>query len=251
MTDWTRQFDSLNWSEHALFLDFDGTLAPIVPRPADAVIDRRTREALDRMREKTRGALAILSGRDLDDLDQRLAPLRLPAAGSHGMELRDVSGRHHLIGAGSATLNPVVAGLTAFAEHEGLLVERKAGAVAIHYRGRPELANRCREIVEGLAAASDTLRAVHGHQVSEVVLRGIDKGRALRAFLAQEPFAGRVPVAVGDDTTDEDAFSAAQGAGGLGIKIGPGDTCALLRLPGIKAFLDCFHRVAMGDAGTI
>ncbi len=241
------ELERIDWPGHALFLDFDGTLAPIVPRPEDAAVDPPTAEALLRLQGLTGGALAIISGRDLDDLDRRLAPLLLPAAGSHGTEMRDAAGRRRMIANGAERMAPAATTMAAFASREGLMLERKAGATTIHYRARPELASMCRALVESLADGAPGLRALHGHLVSEIVLEGVDKGRALRAFMADAPYAGRRPVAIGDDTTDEDAFAAAQDAGGLGVKIGEGRTCARVRIGRIEDFLAWLQRSAAAD----
>lgn len=231
----------VGWDSHALFLDFDGTLAPIVARPEDAAIAPATAGALVRLTALTGGALAILSGRDLADLDARLRVPGLAAAGSHGMELRDAAGHMRMLGSGDGELDAAAAELAGFARKHDLILERKKGAATIHYRSRPDLGDAAQDLVERLAAGHDGLRPMHGHMVSEVVLAGIGKGNAVRAFLEVPPFRGRIPVAVGDDTTDEDAFAAAQDAGGFGVRIGPGATCAHHRLPEIGAFLDWLH----------
>jgi trehalose 6-phosphate phosphatase len=240
--DWPR----LDWRTHAIFLDFDGTLAPIVPRPEQAAIAERTRGAVAAMMEKTGGALAILSGRDLDDLDGRLAPLRLPAAASHGVVRRD--------GAGTVRRDPHAAGKLAaaadrmeeFGRSRDLLIERKAGAVTVHYRNHPEAGDAARALVDDIVSDAEGLRAIHGNMVSEVAVAGANKGVALDAFMAEPPFAGRTPFMAGDDTTDEDAFEAAQARGGLALKIGRGSSVARLRVDAIEDFLDWLHRAAEG-----
>lgn len=233
-----------DWRRHALFLDFDGTLAPIVHRPADAAASPETRRAVRRIAEMTGGALAILSGRDLDDLDARLAPLVLPAAGTHGVVRRDAEGRLHRDASAGARFDDAAGRVEAFAHRNGLLVERKSGAVALHYRAAPELAVHARRFIDDIVAAGPELRSIHGNMVSEVVIPAADKGRALAAFMKEPPFAGRVPLMAGDDMTDEDAFFAAQRLGGSGLKIGPGETAAMYSLPDIEAFHDWLHKVA-------
>ncbi len=233
-----------DWGRDALFLDFDGTLAPIVARPELATIAPTTREVLAALLELTGGAVAILSGRGLADLDTKLAPLKIAAAGAHGAELRragDVPGAAPEM---APALMPAHADLTAFAARHGLLLERKSGAVTLHYRAQPALAAECRALVERLAEGPG-LRAMHGLMVSEVALAGIDKGTALRTFMAEPPFAGRRPIAAGDDTTDEDAIRAAQALGGAGIRIGDAPTAAHHRAPSIAAFLDWLARAAV------
>jgi len=219
----------LDPASHAFFLDFDGTLAPIVPRPEDAAMPAHTREILTALIRAAGGAVAVLSGRALDDLRQRTAPLDLVLAGSHGLEIStDPSAVR------SAALDEAFHRLGAFARTESLLIERKPGAVALHYRGRPDdLGAEVRRRVD--AAGGEGLRVMHGDCVSEVLLADADKGRALRRLAQTAPFAGRVPVMIGDDVTDEDGIAAAMDLGGLGLRIGGGVSRAAWRLPDPEA----------------
>lgn len=234
----------LDWRSHAVFLDFDGTLAPIVPRPEQAGISDRTRAAVARLLERTDGALAIVSGRDLDDLDDRLAPLRLPAAASHGVVRRDGAGNIRRDESAAERLAAAAERMNDFAGPRDLLIERKAGAVTVHYRNHPEAGDAARALVDEIVADSQGLRAIHGNMVSEVAVAEANKGHALDAFMAEAPFAGRTPFVAGDDTTDEDAFEAAQRRGGLALKIGTGPSVARLRVDEIDDFLDWLHRAA-------
>lgn len=236
----------LDWSRHALFLDFDGTLAPIVPRPEDAAASPETRRAVEAIIEKTGGAVALLSGRDLTDLDKRIAPLKPPAAGSHGVVRRDAAGRLHQDAATGEELAAATARIEEFARQHGLLVERKSGAVTVHYRNLPDAAVPSRALADEIVAATQGLRAIHGNMVSEIAVLAANKGHALDAFMAEPPFAGRIPVMAGDDTTDEDAFEAAQRHGGIGLKIGTGRTAATARVGTIDEFLAWLHRAARG-----
>jgi len=233
-----------DWRRNALFLDFDGTLAPIVPRPEDAAASTETRQAVERIAELTGGAVAILSGRDLVDLDRRIAPLMLPAAGSHGAVRRDATGTLHRAEISDQELAQAIATLEQFAAPRDLLVERKTRAVTIHYRNHPEQADHARKLVDEITADTPALRAIHGNMVSEIATRATNKGQALRDFMEEPPFAGRVPVMIGDDTTDEDAFRVAESMGGAGVKIGPGETVASHRFATIDDFLGWLHRVA-------
>jgi trehalose 6-phosphate phosphatase len=234
----------LDWRTHAVFLDFDGTLAPIVPRPEQAAIAAETRAAVARLIELTGGALAILSGRDLADLDRMLAPLCPAAAASHGVVLRDGAGRLRRDDGAAARLAAAISEMEDFAAPRDLLVERKAGAVTVHYRNHPDAGGAARALVDRIVSGSQGLRAIHGNMVSEVAVAEANKGRALDAFMSEPPFAGRTPFMAGDDTTDEDAFEAAQRLGGLALKIGDGPSAARLRVAGIGCFLDWLHRAA-------
>lgn len=237
----------VDWTRHAIFLDFDGTLAPLVARPEDARLSTATRGAITRLGKLTDGALALLSGRALADLDALTHPLSAPASGSHGAEIRGPDGASHANPHRQALLHHPAEMLAGFACDHDLLVERKPGAVTIHYRATPDLAEECRSIVERLAAADPKLRAMHGHMVSEVALAGVDKGTALRQFMAWAPFRGRLPVMVGDDVTDEDAIRAAQAMGGFGIKIGDAPSEARYRAGDIGVFLDWLEDVSRPD----
>ncbi|SDO71826.1 trehalose 6-phosphate phosphatase [Lutimaribacter pacificus] len=218
-----------SWSAHALFLDFDGTLAPIVSRPRDACLTEITRRLLVRLAAATGGAIAILSGRALTDLAERLEGLPLALSGCHGMEIRHSDKCIETSTPGDNALDAAFGQLQPVATKHGLLIERKPGSIALHYRNRPESADSCRSSV-ARAAATRGLRALHGNMVSEAALAGVDKGRALRRFLRDAPFAGRLPVMIGDDATDEDGFRVAQELGGFGLRIGSSDTVARYRV---------------------
>lgn len=230
-------------ADAALFLDFDGTLAPLAPHPDEVEVARTTRATLARLQEATGGALAIVSGREIAAVDAMLAPLRLPTAGAHGSERRDAQGHVHYDGDHDA-LAMAAARLEAFAEERALLFERKRGAAAIHFRARPETEADGRAFADSLVAEADDLRVIHGNMVAEIAIIGRDKGVAVKAFMVEPPFAGRVPVAVGDDVTDEDAIRAAQALGGTGIRIGTTETVAAVTMPDIEAFLDWLGRTA-------
>src|SRR5580765_6258547 len=181
--------------------------------------------ALQALARQLDGALAIVSGRPLAQLDALLAPLRLPAAGAHGAEWRGASGAttRRL----DAPPPPLVQAARALvAAHAGLILETKPAGFALHYRARPELEDTCREALFAALSARPEARAVwqwlDGHCVFELKQRSVSKGLAVRALLAQAPFAGRQPVFVGDDVTDEDGIAAVQAAGGFGVRVGAG-----------------------------
>ena len=226
----------LDWTRHALFLDFDGTLAPLVARPEDVVMAASTRELISTAMRVTDGAVAVISGRALDDLAGMLGPLSPAMSGSHGAEVRLTGGDAQSGSIDGGARDGAFADLSDMASDAGLLLERKPGAVALHYRNRPELERASIHAVTR-AARQHGLRAMHGNMVSEAALAGIDKGSALRAFMEQPPFHGRVPVMIGDDTTDEDGFAAAQEMGGAGLRIGGTETCARYRVATMEAAL--------------
>jgi trehalose 6-phosphate phosphatase len=219
----------------ALFLDFDGTLVPIAPRPQDVRVPAWVLPALEALAGPAhlRGALAIVSGRPIEQLDSFLSPLRLPAAGAHGAEWRGVSGRierQHR----EPPQGVVACGRALAASHAGLILEAKPSGLALHFRARPELESTCRDALFAALAAVPGAGAIwewlHGHCVFELKQRAVSKGSAVRALLTHAPFAGRLPVFVGDDRTDEDGIQAVQAAGGFGVRVGRGATQARYRL---------------------
>lgn len=228
----------------AFFLDFDGTLVEIAARPEDVVVAPRTRAVLARLSAATNGALAIISGRELADIDRFLAPLRLAAAGSHGAELRAAPGAAAEEAEGHAVLHRAAEDLAAFAGRHGLLLEHKRGALSLHYRSHPEHGDAARALVARIAAGTPELRTIDGNMVAELALAGFDKGRAVERLLETPRFAGRMPVVAGDDTTDEDAFVAALRRGGVAIKVGAGRTAAGHRARDTAAFLDWLEATA-------
>lgn len=222
----------------ALFLDFDGVLAPIVLRPDMSAMSARTVATLARLRVATGGAVAVVSGRALDDLERKLVALQppLPAAGSHGLERRLANGAVARVG-GDPAVQTAIDRVVAFAESHGLLVERKAAGAAIHYREQPDLEAACLKTVESVAATAG-LRVVHGKMIAEMSVASADKGTAVAAFMAEAPFRGRMPIVAGDDVTDEDAFRVVVAMGGIAIKVGDGPTAANRRAADIDEFLE-------------
>ncbi|MFY0615363.1 MAG: trehalose-phosphatase [Hyphomicrobiaceae bacterium] len=239
--------NQLSVSSTALFLDFDGTLAGLVDRPENVRIEARTLANLVRAFKKLDGALAIITGRDLTTLDAFLAPHVFPASGVHGFETRDSDGLISRRSANLEALDRVRHLLAEFAgEHHDLLLETKPASIALHYRRRPELADRCQQAVREALSGESELRVMQGKMVVEIKAHQGDKGQAILAFLDQPPFGERVPVFIGDDVTDEAAFAAVNARGGVSIKVGAGDTCATYRLQDPNAVHDWLGALA-GD----
>lgn len=214
----------------AFFFDFDGTLVAIAPRPDLVAVEPHVRDVLAALSEQFGGALAIVTGRPLDVVDGFMAPLRLATAAEHGSVRRDASGGMHIDKGNAAAVEAAHAALEAFAEDKaGLLLERKSSSVALHYRARPELAAACKAAVETVVADNPELVVLPGKMVFELKPKGVDKGEAVRAFLAEAPFRGRTPVFIGDDVTDEHAFAVVNALRGISVKIDDGDTLARYR----------------------
>lgn len=213
----------------AVFLDFDGTLVDLAPTPDGVRVAPGVIEALALLAERHGGALALISGRPVAQIDAMLAPLVLPVAGVHGVERRGADGQLHV--AATPDVAPVLARARALAAmYPGLLVERKRGAVALHYRLAPELEPLCLQEMTAAVQACPGVLLLHGKMVLEAKPAATDKGGAIAAFLQESPFAGRRPVFAGDDTTDEAGFAFVQQAGGQGVKVGSGPSAATLRL---------------------
>lgn len=223
-------------ADWAWFLDVDGTLIHIAPTPSAISMPVWLPGLLTRLSERHGGALAVVSGRTLDNLGQLLAPFAGPAAGLHGIERRSPDGRVTRP-APDPALDQIRRRLHAdIAPWQGVLLEDKGLGVALHYRNAPEREDECRRLAEAVVAAHSGFRLLSGKMVFELKPRGYDKGGALRAFMAEPPFAGRVPVFVGDDVTDEFGFEAANQMGGVSVLVGePRATAARFRLPHVDA----------------
>ena len=223
-------------TRHALFLDFDGTLVSFVDDPADAAIESDVLENLARLQERLGGALAIVSGRRIADLDRFLTPLAFAAAGVHGLEMRAVPGGPIVQRAGPEAMEHVRAALHAAVDIVGgLKLEDKGTALVLHFREHPELEETAKTLMASAVGGQSGLSVMAGNRIVEVHPAGIDKGVAVRALMGAAPFAGRVPVYVGDDTTDEFALEVVKTLGGLGIKVGEGDSAATARFADVSA----------------
>jgi len=214
----------------ALFLDFDGTLVDIAPEPGAVVVPSTLVPTLAALQRFLGGAVAVVSGRPIRELDQFLSPLRLPVAGVHGAERRSATGLMEYIA--DQPLGEVEHAARALAErHPGLLVEHKRSSLALHYRAVPHLEAECIAAMQAAVDRSPGLTLLRGKMVAEAKPTGASKGAAIEAFLNEPPFAGRLPLFVGDDVTDEVGFATVQRLGGLGVKVGEGPTAAWQRLP--------------------
>ena len=210
----------------ALFLDFDGTLAELGP-DADAIwLEPGSAVSLARLADLLDGAVAILSGRDLRDLASRV-PDGLWRAGGHGLEI---------IAPSETPPTPpgppprqVLEILRGAERHPGVRLELKGPVAALHFRAAPEAEAECLAAAEAAARTGGDLIAQAGKMVVEVKPSAAHKGRTLEKLARTGPFAGRRPVMIGDDTTDEDAIEAALRLGGTAVKVGEGDSAAPIR----------------------
>ncbi|MDH3419757.1 MAG: trehalose-phosphatase [Gammaproteobacteria bacterium] len=228
------------WPEHAaLFLDLDGTLLEFAETPDGVEITERFKALLRRLDRVEHGAVAFVSGRTIARLDELLAPHRFALAGVHGSERRRSTGRVAPAPIDSAALDPVRERLRRFAtDYEGVLIEDKGISLALHYRQQPGLAAVVEQLGTNLAAELPSgWEMLEGNHVLEIKPAGIDKGAAIRQFMSEAPFAGRTPVFIGDDVTDEAGFRAVNELGGVSVKVNSGSTDARWHLPDVDAVL--------------
>lgn len=225
--------------EHcAVFLDIDGTLLELAPAPDQVHVSPALEALLGSLRRRLGGALALVTGRAIGDVDRLFPGMRMAVAGQHGCERRDADGTLHLHAGRTVTLEQLRALFTAFASrHEGLMLEDKGASLALHYRAVPELAAHVHRTMRETVAASgsDGYRLEPGKRLLELRPDARDKGTAIRDFMTEPPFQGRRPVFVGDDRGDEHGFAVVRRMGGWAIKVGPGATRAQHRLADVAA----------------
>jgi len=224
---------SCDW---AYFFDVDGTLIPIAETPAAVRVSQELRALLEHLYTCSGNAVALMTGRPIAEIDRLFPAVELPVAGQHGAERRDSAGRvtRHEPSVDLAAVRQRLA--SAALANPGLLFEDKGLSVALHYRRVPRLAGFVHRTMDELLPTLGGAYSVQkGKSVVELKPAGKDKGRALLEFMEEPPFAGRVPVFVGDDATDEFGFDTVNRLGGYSIKVGPGDTAARWRLEDVQA----------------
>jgi trehalose 6-phosphate phosphatase len=206
-----------------LFLDVDGTLLELADHPRAVAVDPELRRLIDRLRAAATGAVALVSGRTIADLDRLFGMPQLPLAGMHGCERRDATGVLHVAPVALEQLAEVRQGLHRMAaRHPGLLVEDKGAALALHFLKAPHLEHELRAEVALLAAPLvPRFALLDGHSVIEIKPAAHTKDSAVTAFMAEAPFQGRQPVFIGDDQTDYGGFAAVRRLDGLAIAVGP------------------------------
>ena len=231
----------------ALFLDVDGTLLDFAPRPGAVIVPPSLIEALARAESALGGALALVSGRSIEDLDRLFAPLRLCASGVHGAQLRFApSGSEELYEEAEGLPRRLWNALTEILfDFPGTFAENKRYSFAVHYRTVPILKGRLRERLNTLLTEHKDLDLVmlHGHSVFEMKSCGFDKGKAIERFIARKPFSGRVPIFVGDDATDEPGFAVVARLGGRAFSVGdlrPGASFAFAGPESVRSWISAF-----------
>jgi trehalose 6-phosphate phosphatase len=246
MQDQSGSFDAPTLADPdkvALFLDLDGTVLDIAQVPEEVTTPPDLTAVLGRLQARLGGALAVLTGRKIEDVDRLLSPLRLPAAGVHGSEIRFEPEGKIETGSREVPAGLVEAVRDFVAATPGLLLEHKGISIAVHYRAVPKMQPALEtELRRLLDHHGSRLALSHGRRVFELVPEGATKGTALARLMRSPRFRQRVPVVIGDDQPDEAALAAAAELGGLGLKVegehfpaggthfkGPGEVRAWLR----------------------
>ncbi len=209
--------------DRAILLDIDGSILDIAPSPREVQVPNDLRRTLVRLAEATGGALALVSGRPIDDIDLIFSPLRFAAIGVHGAEMRvrgsaDVQPRARPL---SAALKRKLATVAEQLE-PGILIEDKTYSLALHYRLAPEKGPMILAAVSKICAgdAQEAVEILPGKLVVDVKPVGINKGNAVRGLMQHPPFAGRRPIFVGDDTTDLPVFGMISEFAGQAYSVG-------------------------------
>jgi trehalose 6-phosphate phosphatase len=236
----------------AILLDIDGTILDLAPSPRQVWVPPGLRRTLARLNELTGGAVALVSGRKLAEIDLIFAPLQLAAVGGHGAEMRIAPDADPVERATS--LNPVLKRKLASINElgPGILVEDKGYSLALHYRLAPDKEAIVRAEVEAICAAAPpgTVEILPGKLVFEVKPAGINKGNAVCELMSYAPFTGRNPIFVGDDTTDEPVFGILSQFGGIGYSVGrisPGSNGQFETPEAVRTWL---MRIAAEGAGV-
>jgi trehalose 6-phosphate phosphatase len=219
--------------ECAFLLDVDGTILDLAATPREVFVPAELRQTLARLRDRSNGAIAFVSGRLIEELDLIFAPLTLPAVGGHGAEFR-LTADGDIVDQVLKLPTKVKQRFAIIAEEgPGIIVEDKGVSIALHYRLAPEKENYVRRaalnVIEDLAL--DNLELLPGKFVVEIKQRGFNKATAVRALMRHPPFKGRKPVFIGDDLTDEPVFPVIPDFGGRGFSVGR-------RVPGVPGHFE-------------
>ena len=242
---------SLSTRDWSLFLDIDGTLLDIAERPDRVQVPPTLVRDLERISISLSGALALVSGRSIQWIDDAFDPLRLPTAGQHGSEIRVTD--ESVIVAKAVDLERVRALLQPLKSIDGVEIEDKGLTVAVHYRRARDRAAAKSAIETALATLDGTVEAVPGRFVYEVKAQAVNKGTAVARLSETSPFSGRMPVYFGDDHTDEYAFRETLSRGGIAVQVGPAQApngCLRIEGPGeTRQWLaGLFRTTVAGDA---
>jgi trehalose 6-phosphate phosphatase len=209
--------------ECAILLDIDGTLLDLAPTPREVWVPPDLAETLSRLYDKTSGALALVSGRSLNDIDLIFAPEQFPAVGGHGAEMR-ISTDNEAVATHAPPMDKELKRrLAAIAKlSPGILLEDKGYSLALHYRLAPHAEKAIYAAVSLIRAdlPNAPIEVLPGKCVCEIKQSGFDKATGVRELMSHEPFRGRRPIFIGDDVTDESVFAIMPDLGGLAFSVG-------------------------------
>jgi trehalose 6-phosphate phosphatase len=229
---------ALDW---CLFLDVDGTLVELTDTPSQTAADAQIKSLLREVSERLGGAVALISGRKIETLDQLFSPLKLPAAGLHGVERRKFDGSIQGASFVDSRLDLARAALKSLVDaHPGTLLEDKERTIAVHFRTAPQFADAMRDgVVEIANSLGRDYHIQSGKMMFEIKPRGFTKATAIRSFMKESPFRGRRPVFIGDDLTDQDGFAMVESQGGLSVGVGDHvqGQYYLANVPAVRAWL--------------
>lgn len=221
-TDPTQARPATGRDSWCLFLDVDGTLLEFASAPDAVHVDGALRSLLLQVARTLEGAVALVSGRAIAEIDRLFAPPQWPAAGLHGLERRDARGHLCRHATRSGRLDKARLELLRLANRTpGVLLEDKGESIAVHYRAAPEQEPVLRRLVDQVASElAPGYHVLDGSRVLEIKPSVATKADAVRAFMQEAPFTGRRPIYVGDDVTDLDGFAAVDQGGGLSVAVG-------------------------------
>ncbi len=206
------------FAQAALLLDMDGTLLDIAPTPDSVVVAPGLAGTLEQLRDHLAGAVAVVTGRPVAQIDALLPGVLTAVSGEHGGAIRPAPGADLERAPLPELPDALRSAAAALAEpHPGVILEHKARGFVLHYRLAPELGRPLRAALDSLLVPHPALQLIPAHMAWEIRPNGVDKGSAVRELMARAPFAGRIPVFIGDDVTDEDGMRAARHFGGAGL----------------------------------
>src|ERR1700692_1494757 len=212
-----------HWDQCAVLLDIDGTLLDLAPTPREVWVPPGLSKTLHRLLERTDGALALVSGRSLNDIDLIFAPEQFPAVGGHGAEMRIRGDSEAVAGHAPPMDKELKRRLAAIAKlSPGILLEDKGYSLALHYRLAPHAEQAIYAAVSLIRAElpDAPIEVMPGKCVCEIKPSGFNKASGVIELMSHEPFRGRRPIFIGDDVTDESVFAIMPGFGGLAFSVG-------------------------------
>lgn len=227
----------LRLQDTSLFLDFDGTLVDIAPTPESIEVPAALPRRLAALQDATDGAVAIVTGRDVRDIENFLPGFTGPIAGGHGSHMRTADGNRVSGPIDSDRLQSIKQAVASYAGAvDGLRVENKTAGSVLHYRQVPDAGEDAHLFVAQLLGDHPGFVAERAKMAVEIRSEAISKATALADLASRPPFSGRIPAFAGDDISDEPGFRWVNARGGCSIRIGDGPTSAQFSVPSVGEF---------------